>query len=162
MPAKGDKVLVINLNSIGQVREVTGNGKVKVVVGNININCDLDNLANPEILNKPKNKDNKSGMRNVRQGNSGSGVSITEDGVIQYAEINIIGQKVFDGILLVDDFVEQCIVRGDKHVRIVHGKGSGALGKGIQEHLRAQYYTKKYRYGGVYEGETGVTIVELK
>ena len=51
---------------------------------------------------------------------------------------------------------------GLKSLRIVHGKGTGALGKGIQSYLRSHPAVKSYRYGRYGEGDNGVTIVELK
>jgi DNA mismatch repair protein MutS2 len=160
LPIKGDKVLVINLNTIGQVRGVTTSGKVTVQLGNITINCDLSNLASAVVTN-PKSNSGSSRKNKTLHASPKPDDTASQE-LIRYAELNIIGQKVFDGIVLLDEFVEQCIANGDKYMRIVHGKGSGALGRGIQQHLQHQRYVKQYRYGGVGEGETGVTIVELK
>ncbi len=69
--------------------------------------------------------------------------------------------------LTVDEAVEQlertlCDIPSHSTVRIVHGKGTGALGKGIQNYLKKQSRVKFFRYGGYGEGDSGVTIVEIK
>ena len=63
---------------------------------------------------------------------------------------------------LVDKFLDDASLAKLEHVRIVHGKGTGTLGKGIQAYLKTHPHAKSYRYGTYGEGEMGVTIVELK
>ena len=77
-------------------------------------------------------------------------------------ELNIIGMNIEESKFLVDKFLDDASLAKLEHVRIVHGKGTGTLGKGIQAYLKTHPHAKSYRYGTYGEGEMGVTIVELK
>lgn len=77
-------------------------------------------------------------------------------------ELNVIGMNIEESIFLVDKFLDEAAVAKLETVRIVHGKGTGILGKGIQKYLKSHPHVKSYRYGTFGEGEMGVTIVELK
>ena len=78
------------------------------------------------------------------------------------SEINVIGQTVLDATYLIEPLLDNAPRTGLKNLRIVHGKGTGALGRGIQSFLRGHPAVKSYRYGRYGEGDNGVTIVELK
>lgn len=60
------------------------------------------------------------------------------------------------------NFFDDCYLAGISPVRIIHGKGTGLLRKGIQNYLRSYRYTKSFRNGKFGEGEDGVTVCELK
>ena len=77
-------------------------------------------------------------------------------------ELNIIGMNIEESKFLVDKFLDNASLAKLEQVRIVHGKGTGTLGKGIQTYLKTHPHVKNYRYGTYGEGEMGVTIVELK
>ena len=77
-------------------------------------------------------------------------------------ELNVIGMNIEESIFLIDKFLDEAAVAKLETVRIVHGKGTGILGKGIQKYLKSHPHVKSYRYGIFGEGEMGVTIVELK
>lgn len=77
-------------------------------------------------------------------------------------ELNIIGMNIEESIFLVDKFLDEATLAKLETVRIVHGKGTGILGKGIQKYLKNHPHVKSYRYGTFGEGEMGVTVVELK
>lgn len=77
-------------------------------------------------------------------------------------ELNVIGMNIEESIFLVDKFLDEAALAKLETVRIVHGKGTGILGKGIQKYLKSHPHVKSYRYGIFGEGEMGVTIVELK
>ena len=77
-------------------------------------------------------------------------------------ELNVIGMNIEESIFLVDKFLDEAALAKLETVRIVHGKGTGVLGKGIQKYLKNHPHVKSYRYGTFGEGEMGVTIVELK
>ncbi len=77
-------------------------------------------------------------------------------------ELNIIGLNVEESLPIVDKFLDNSAVAKLEFVRIVHGKGSGILGKNIQQYLKKHPHVKSFRYGTFGEGEMGVTIVELK
>ena len=77
-------------------------------------------------------------------------------------ELNVIGMNIEESIFLVDKFLNEAAVAKLETVRIVHGKGTGILGKGIQKYLKSHPHVKSYRYGIFGEGEMGVTVVEIK
>jgi DNA mismatch repair protein MutS2 len=76
-------------------------------------------------------------------------------------EINVMGMTVDEAIPVVDKFLDDARLTHMNKVTIIHGKGTGALRKGIHEFLRKQKNVKSYRPGEYGEGEYGVTIVEL-
>lgn len=77
-------------------------------------------------------------------------------------EINVIGYNLDEAIWAVDKYLDNASLSTLTHVRIVHGKGTGVLRKGIQDFLKTNKHVKSYRSGTFGEGEMGVTIVELK
>ncbi len=77
-------------------------------------------------------------------------------------EINVIGYHVDEAIFMIDKYLDDCVVAKLNSVRIVHGKGTGSLRKGIHDFLKAHSHVKNFRLGTFGEGEMGVTVVELK
>ena len=77
-------------------------------------------------------------------------------------ELNVIGMNIEEATFLVDKFLDEASLSKLEFVRIVHGKGTGILGKGIQKYLKSHPHVKNYRYGSYGEGEMGVTVVEIK
>ncbi|MBQ7227604.1 MAG: endonuclease MutS2 [Clostridia bacterium] len=76
-------------------------------------------------------------------------------------EIMVIGMNVIDAWEEIEQLLDNASRIGLKNLRIVHGKGTGALGKGIQSYLRSHPAVKSFRYGRYGEGDNGVTLVEL-
>ncbi len=77
-------------------------------------------------------------------------------------EVDVRGQMLEEAIMNVEKFLDDCYLAGISPVSVIHGKGTGVLRKGIGEMLRKHKYVKSHRMGRYGEGETGVTIVELK
>ncbi|MBQ2468707.1 MAG: Smr/MutS family protein, partial [Clostridia bacterium] len=77
-------------------------------------------------------------------------------------ELDIRGRYGDDGWDETDKYLDQAVLSGISSVRIVHGKGTGALKKAIWEHLKTDRRVKSYRLGNYGEGDSGVTVVELK
>ena len=73
-------------------------------------------------------------------------------------EINLIGMTVDEAIAHLDKYLDDADIAHLPSVRIVHGKGTGALGNAVQARLKAQHYVKSYRLGEPGEGGAGVTI----
>ena len=78
------------------------------------------------------------------------------------AEINVIGQNIEEACFEIDKYLDNCALSGLATIRIVHGKGTGALRNGIHAFLKSHPHVKSFRVGIYGEGEMGVTIVELK
>ena len=78
-------------------------------------------------------------------------------------EIRVLGLTVSEAIEVIEPYILSTASKSDKPVlKIVHGKGTGALGKGIQRYCSSNPFVKSFRYGGYGEGESGVTFVEIK
>jgi len=78
------------------------------------------------------------------------------------SEINVIGQTVNEACSSLDKYLDNCYLNGLKSVRIIHGKGTGALKNGIQNFLKSHVHVSDFRIGTFGEGDAGVTIVTLK
>ncbi len=77
-------------------------------------------------------------------------------------EIDVHGKNVEEACFMVDKYLDNCILNGLGSARIVHGKGTGVLKKGIHAFLKNHPHIKSFRLGTFGEGEDGVTVVELK
>ena len=79
-----------------------------------------------------------------------------------HTEIDLRGLTGEEAILEADRFIDDAVMSGLERVTLIHGKGTGALRTALHQHLRAHPSVKSFRLGAYGEGETGVTIVELK
>ena len=77
-------------------------------------------------------------------------------------EINLIGMTVDEALAHLDKYLDDAYIAHLPSVRIVHGKGTGALRKAVQQHLKRQKYVKNYHLGEFGEGDAGVTIAEFQ
>ena len=77
-------------------------------------------------------------------------------------EINLLGKTVDEALAALDKYLDDAYLAHLENVRVVHGKGTGALRKAIQQHLKRIKYVKSFRQGEYGEGDAGVTIVEFK
>ncbi|MFQ9985771.1 MAG: Smr/MutS family protein [Lachnospiraceae bacterium] len=78
------------------------------------------------------------------------------------AEINLIGDTVDEALPRLDKYLDDAYLAHLGQVRVVHGKGTGALKNAVHRHLKTLKYVKSFRLGVFGEGDTGVTIVEFK
>ena len=77
-------------------------------------------------------------------------------------EINLLGQTVDEALSVLDKYLDDAYLAHLPSVRVVHGKGTGALRQGVHNFLRRSSYVESYRLGEVGEGDAGVTIVTFK
>lgn len=123
--------------------------KVNVQIDNIKTNLHISELSKAKNIDKPSN--------NIKVKKDSNFTPKKID-----TELNIIGMNIEESIFLVDKFLDNSVLCKLESVRIVHGKGTGILGKGIQNYLKSHPHVKSFRYGSFGEGEMGVTVVELK
>ena len=125
------------------------NGTVRVQVGNMKTYFKIEDLI----------KSNETSQKNTSQiprKNREFKVSSISP------EINVIGQNVEEACFVVDKYLDQAVLNGLSTVRIVHGKGTGILKKGIHKFIKNHPHVQSFRLGTFGEGEDGVTVVELK
>ena len=149
----GDRVRVLSLNLEGTVSTLpNAKGDLFVQMGilrsQVNIN-DLEYLGEAE---HPVSGKGSSGSGNIKMSKSAS-VS---------TEINLIGMTVDEAMGHLDKYLDDAYLAHVPSVRIVHGKGTGALRSAVHQHLKRCKYIKSYRLGTFGEGEAGVTIAEFK
>jgi DNA mismatch repair protein MutS2 len=77
-------------------------------------------------------------------------------------EMDMRGMAVDEALLELDRFIDAAVLSGVDVITVIHGKGTGALRTAVQSHLRAHKAVRSYRLGTFGEGESGVTIAELK
>ncbi len=139
----GTAVFVSGLNKEGIITAAPRGNKVVVAIGSIKTDVPVSSL----LLIKQKQ---------VKKARS-EGSSHRES---ENREIMLLGKTVDEATYQIDLVLAD--IAPQSTLRIVHGKGTGALGKGIQAYLRRQPRVKSFRYGRYGEGDTGVTIVEIK
>jgi DNA mismatch repair protein MutS2 len=77
-------------------------------------------------------------------------------------DLDLRGQTVEEALLEVDRFLDNAVLCGLERMTIIHGKGTGVLRAAVHSHLKGHRQVKGFRLGVYGEGETGVTVVELK
>jgi DNA mismatch repair protein MutS2 len=78
------------------------------------------------------------------------------------AELDVRGKRYVEAEPLVERWIDDALLAGNTPLRLIHGKGTGMLGRGLQEFLRSHAGVKSLRYGNEEEGSTGVTLIELQ
>jgi len=78
------------------------------------------------------------------------------------AALDVRGKRYSEAQPLVERWIDDALLAGNSALRLVHGKGTGMLGRGLQEYLRTHPGVKSLRYGNEEEGSTGVTMIELQ
>jgi DNA mismatch repair protein MutS2 len=101
------------------------------------------------------------GGGNVR-GDGGGGDAAFEAASTAQTEIDVRGKRFIEAEPLVDRWIDDAILLGHSPLRLIHGKGTGLLGKGLQQYLKAHPFVQNVRYGNADEGGGGVTIFELR
>ncbi|MBQ2767115.1 MAG: endonuclease MutS2 [Clostridia bacterium] len=150
---KGDEVMLINIGQKGTLLDAPDrDGNVRVQVGAVTTRTKLQNLKLIETAEESEAKFRKQSESNYRTSISRS----FRD------EIDLRGQTGEDAWFMVDKYLDEANVAGIKSVRLIHGKGTGALRQALQRFLRGDPRVGAFRLGRYGEGDSGVTIVELK
>ena len=146
----GDTVEIIHLGTRGTVlSKPDGKGEVQLQAGVMKLKANITQLRliQEKPIKKPKSTvmvHSQTASRTVRM------------------ECDVRGMALDEALLEVDQYLDAAVMAGMNEVSIVHGKGTGVLRTGIQRHLKTCPQVKAFRLGQYGEGETGVTIVELK
>ena len=145
----GDEVLLYDIDKEATVLELPKDGTVLVQAGIIKTRGPLGNVR---LLSKRQLK-KKNPTRTVTKN-----VSTPETS----SSLDLRGQTVEEALMEVDNFLDRASRMHLSQVTIIHGKGTGALRTAVQQHLRRCSQVKSFRLGTYGEGESGVTIAELK
>ena len=149
----GESVKVLSMNLTGTIHSLPDSkGNVTVQMGILRSQVNISDL---EIIEEPvpyaAKKFSRTSKSSMKMGKS---LSVSP-------EINLLGKTVDEAVAELDKYLDDALLSHLNTVRVVHGKGTGALRKGIHEYLRRQKHVKSYRLAEFGEGDAGVTIVEL-
>ena len=146
----GMQVFIPSLNQIGTINSLPSkSNSVQVQIGSMKMNFNINKLEKTNQKPKENTKKDYSKKHNFEIKSFAS-------------EINVIGYNVEEACFAVDKYLDSAVMNGLGTIRIVHGKGTGILRKGIHQFLKKHPHVKDYRVGTYGEGEMGVTIVNLK
>ena len=171
----GDKVRVVSMGLTGTVSALPDrNGKVSVRCGILQSKVDLsdlrliaeDSFGNPVGDAGSAEKQSGSAIKRAfrdadKAASSGRDMDLSRGSSVS-PELNLLGLTTDDAIWKLDKYLDEARVSHLQSVRIVHGKGTGALRNAVHQYLRKQKWIKSYRIGDFGEGDAGVTIVTLK
>ena len=150
---KGDAVRIVSMGLKGTVSSLPdAKGNLFVQCGIMRTSTNIKDLVRIEEATITTPTMSKTNTGKLRMSKSFS-VS---------PEINLLGKTVDEALAALDKYLDDAYLAHLENVRVVHGKGTGALRKAIQQHLKRIKYVKSFRQGEYGEGDAGVTIVEFK
>ena len=148
----GDTVLLVDMGKTATVTALADRkGEIEVTAGILKMRTPLENLRLQEQTApaaKPRVTPQKGAEFSAGKG--------------EKASCDLRGMNVEEGILELERYLDRAMRVGLHEITIIHGKGTGVLRKGIQDYLRKNKFVKSFRLGAFGEGESGVTIAELK
>ena len=150
---KGDSVKIISMNLKGIVNTLPdAKGNLFVQCGIMRMQTNINDLVpvKEETITAPALQRTNTGKLKMSKSFSVS------------SEINLLGCTVDEAIAKLDKYLDDAYLAHLPSVRVVHGKGTGALRNAVQSHLKRLKYVKEYRLGEYGEGDAGVTIVTFK
>ncbi len=148
-PVAGDRVVIKGIGE-GEIIEV--GDKLLVQSGMLKSRVKLSDIM---LLDKPKKKPVQQPQRIIRRTVSRADSDIT-------TEVDLRGDTVEEAIAKLGMFIDRCVLTDIAEIRIIHGKGTGALRKAVTDYLKRHPNISEYRLGRYGEGESGVTIAKLK
>ena len=155
---KGDLVLVVQLGEEGiLLSDPDNSGNVQVQAGIIKTKVPVSDLR---LVDKKRRRQ----VERMERKSNGSVTKSIGDKSQRSAssELDLRGQTIEEGIMMLDQYIDSCILMGIKTITVIHGKGTGVLRNAVQQHLKNHRAVRTFRLGVYGEGEDGVTIAELK
>lgn len=150
----GESVKVLSMNLTGSVVSLPdAKGNLDVQMGILRSKVNISDL---EIIDEKPNYLQKTSKR------TGKGKIKMNKSLTVATEINLLGKTVDEAVAELDKYLDDASLAHLSSVRIVHGKGTGALRQGIHKYLKRQKHVKSFRLGVFGEGDAGVTIAELR
>ena len=153
----GDSVRVLSLNLNGTVSTLpNAKGELYVQMGILRSQVNIKDL---ELL--PDAPDMASDSSKAKQ-KTGSGKIKMSKSFAVSPEINLIGMTTDEAVPMLDKYLDDAYLAHLPQVRVVHGRGTGALRSAVHKKLKKLKYVKEFRLGEFGEGDSGVTIVIFK
>lgn len=143
----GDTVEILSMGVKAEVTGINKDGSLSLKAGIMNVTAKQDEVRVTEPVKK-------------KQAVTGGVTSFREAAVP--AELDLRGMETLDAIPVMERYLDSAVMGKLHTVTIIHGKGTGALRQAVQQALRKNKAVKSFRLGRYGEGETGVTVVELK
>lgn len=153
----GDSVLIVSLGRSGTVISLPDSKTAYVQIGAMKSRVPIENLR-LEAKKKQEQKQ-KQRVHTTTVQRDKSEIGTRRGGA---TELDIRGCTIDEGVMMLEQFIAGSMLSGFETVTIIHGKGTGALRKGIHDRLRRMKQVKSFRLGLYGEGEDGVTVVTLK
>lgn len=151
----GDNVHLVDINKSAVVTEISDrDDKVTVKAGILTLRTKVSNIMLEEEDSAKNKKGDKKTMAYARYRKTVR-ADFTD-------ELDIRGQLGDDGCFMIDKYLDEAKIAGIHTVRIIHGKGTGALRAAVWAYLKKDTRVKEFRVGRYGEGDMGVTVVELK
>ncbi len=148
--AAGDRVHVTSWEQDGTVLEDLGESAL-VQIGAMRLTVPKARAAPPRRAPGPQ-----------RRREQPASSATLETASKAQTEIDVRGKRFVEAEPLVDRWIDDAIMLGHSPLRLIHGKGTGLLGKGLQQYLKAHPFVQNVRYGNADEGGGGVTVFELR
>lgn len=149
----GEDVRIISLNMEGTVNSLPDSkGNLYVLCGIMRMQAKMDDI---EFIDKDMKSKSNDFSKKSHQKSLSKASSIS-------MEINLLGKMVDEAIAELDKYLDDAYLSHLSSVRIVHGKGTGALRNAVHNYLKKVSYVSSYRLAEYGEGDAGVTIVEFK
>ncbi len=150
---KGDGVKVLSMGLTGTVSTLPDNkGNLFVQCGIMRTQVNVKDLALTDEVTVTTPTLQRTGAGKIKMSKS---LSVS-------TEINLLGKTVDEAISVLDKYLDDAYIAHLSSVRVVHGKGTGALRNAVHSHLKRLKYVKEFRLGEYGEGDAGVTIVTFK
>ena len=146
----GDTVELLKLGTRASVIAINKDGTFQLQAGILKLNAKKDEIYLLEQENPYKEK-------HVRPAHSGREMKMTA----LASEIDLRGMDTIEAVCVMDRYLDEAMRSNLKSVRIIHGKGTGAVRAAVHQSLKKNKFVKKFRLGQYGEGEDGVTIAEL-
>ena len=159
----GEKYYIPHLDMLGTCISLPNkSGKVQIESGTMKMTMEKEALRLPTREQKEPPKETKTRRdRPIEKKNDSATVIAMQKSSSTMPEVMLLGKRVDEAISTLDSYIDDCSLSGIKKIRIVHGKGTGALRNAVDDYLRQSRRVKSHRLGTIGEGDDGVTIAEL-
>ena len=147
----GDTVELLKLGTKASVLAINKDGTYQLQAGIMKLNAKADEIYLLE-------QDNPYKEKHVRPAHSGRQMQAAAPSM----EVDLRGMDTIEAICVLDRFIDGAMRANLPNIRIIHGKGTGAVRAAVHQSLKKNKFIKKFRLGVYGEGEDGVTIAELK